>query len=766
MDLCVDVRNNISQAVFREEEFVRRTLLKRFFPPCLLLLVFLPGFVSGQTFKMVPIVKPAETKTPDSAGENTPHISSTTASSSVYDGRWKGNAIIVTKTQRNLEEMSLYIKSEEDGFVGSGVLAHNHIFDVNAHVDAGNFIFDIPGNELDPQCSAWQLTVGGTLDKSLATMTLTGKGMVCGVGGGQQGDFSAVLTKKYSTDNSLKSIFYGGDKFVAVGDEGTVIASDDAVNWSKQNSVATIWSVSFGKGHFVAVGDGGRILTSQDGLNWQRRSSGTTGALYCVAYGNGQFIAAGSLGQIINSADGVNWNKPIRPTGTTFRKMIFVKDQFVAVGDDNKIYFSANGVAWKKSSLGTDAYNADSYSSIAYGNEMLVAVGTSARTVESAILTSRDFKTWKRKTFSLAESLIDIAYGNNQFVAVGYDGAIYSSGDGKSWILRRLGTNDLRGVVYGDGRFVVVGDNNTILVSKNGVSWPLPSSGTRNTLYDVTFADNTYVAVGEHGTVLTSTDGDSWIYRTSSVSSELKRIVFGKDRFVAIGRDVVLVSDTTRGIIWKDYFDRNIGSISDIAFGNGVFVGIGGFGRLVTSTDGKKWQKQRLDGRLRLRNILYTDGKFILIGRDNIFESANGFDWQLVSGNNRSLSNTITYGNGQLVGVGDYGTIEVSSLESSEHRWSVKYSGTTNSLKNCVYGNNLFVAVGVFGTVLTSENGEEWVSQLSVTGNTLNSLAYGDDKFVVVGVSGTILTSQDGESWSEQSPVTKLEIKEVEQSLL
>jgi hypothetical protein len=741
------------------------SVLKRFCLVVLLVLLPLTAFSEAQTIKMIPVIKQADSPSAADGEDGFPRVSSSAVMSSVYDGRWKGNILTVTKTDRNTEAMSLNIKSDGSGFIGTGVIGQNHIFEVHGYVDAGNLILDIPGNELDPQCSGWDLTLRGTLDKSLTVMTLAAKGTVCGEGGGQDGDVSAVLTKKFSTDNSLKSIVYNGKQYVAVGDEGTLITSDDAVSWTKQDSVATIWDVSFGKGHFVAVGDAGRILTSEDGLKWQRRSSGTTGVLYCIAYGNERFIAAGSLGQIVNSSDGITWDKPIRPTGTTFRKLIFAKDQFIAIGDDNKIYFSANGIAWKKKDLGTDAYNADSFLGIAFGNGQLITVGTSARTVESTILTSADFNSWKRRTYDLVESLIDIAYGNNMFVAVGYDGAIFSSRDGSEWVLRRLGTNDLRGVVFGDGRFVVVGDNKTILISTDGVSWPLPSSGTRNTLNMVTYGAGKYVAVGEYGTVLTSVDGDSWVYRTTDVTAELKKVAFGNDRFVATGREIILVSDTAEGIRWNNYFNKNTGSLSDIAFGNGVFVGIGGFGRLLTSVDGKVWQKQKLEGRVRLRNIIFADGKFLLIGRDNIFESTNGYSWQHVSANNRSLSTSITAGKGLLVGVGDYGTIETSTVESV-NRWSVQYSGTTNTLKNCVYGNGIFVAVGVQGTILTSEDGEEWLAQMSVTGNTLNSLVFGNDQFVVVGRSGTILTSQDGESWSEQTPVTELEIKEIEQPLL
>jgi len=67
------------------------------------------------------------------------------------------------------------------------------------------------------------------------------------------------------------------------------------------NTNQHLYGVTYGNGTFVAVGEGGTILTSQNGQNWTPRESGTTQPLYGVTYGNGTFVAVGKNGTILTS---------------------------------------------------------------------------------------------------------------------------------------------------------------------------------------------------------------------------------------------------------------------------------------------------------------------------------------------------------------------------------------------------------------------------------------------------------------------------------
>lgn len=61
-------------------------------------------------------------------------------------------------------------------------------------------------------------------------------------------------------------------------------------------------SVAYGGGRFVAVGDHGTILTSRDGIHWAEESAGTDQGLWDVAYAEGRFVIIGYTGTIISAA--------------------------------------------------------------------------------------------------------------------------------------------------------------------------------------------------------------------------------------------------------------------------------------------------------------------------------------------------------------------------------------------------------------------------------------------------------------------------------
>src|SRR5579859_7570556 len=83
---------------------------------------------------------------------------------------------------------------------------------------------------------------------------------------------------------------------------------DPLDSWSRSESgVQTrLNSVIFANGEFVPVGDNGTILISQDAVSWSNCVSGTQEALTGVAYGNNIFTAVGN--QItLTSIDGLSW---------------------------------------------------------------------------------------------------------------------------------------------------------------------------------------------------------------------------------------------------------------------------------------------------------------------------------------------------------------------------------------------------------------------------------------------------------------------------
>ena len=129
----------------------------------------------------------------------------------------------------------------------------------------------------------------------------------------------------------------------------------------------------------------------------------------------------------------------------------------------------------------------------------------------------------------------------------------------------------------------------------------------------------------------------------------------------------------------------------------------------------------------------------------------NGGFWTLRhSGTNNTLYGIASSGS-QAVAVGSLGTIVSSSNGLS---WTVRSSGVIANLYGIVSSGAQFVVVGDFGTILTSDDLVTWTSQTSGTTNLLRSVAWTGSQFVAVGDAGTILTSPDAMSWTTQTSGT------------
>lgn len=139
---------------------------------------------------------------------------------------------------------------------------------------------------------------------------------------------------------------------------------------------------------------------------------------------------------------------------------------------------------------------------------------------------------------------------------------------------------------------------------------------------------------------------------------------------------------------------------------------------------------------------------------------------------------SITFGNGQFVAVGDAGTILTSTDGTA---WTARSSGTSSWLQGIAFGGGRFVAVGNDGrgitaltlgeantvtfhshysdtnvcpapTILTSTDAITWTPVSAGTTNPLVAVTYADGRFIAVGGGqpgkATVVSSPDGLKWS------------------
>lgn len=146
------------------------------------------------------------------------------------------------------------------------------------------------------------LTAGASFPRSVAW----GKGRFVAVGaelfmtsldGEAWGSFAAEETQ-------LNGVTHGGDRWVAVGDGGARLWSEDGVTWNDSSSEtgevwkSVTWDEAFG---YVAVGKFGAWACSPDGETWTARETlefadGNPQSLYSVTSRDGALVAVGDQG--------------------------------------------------------------------------------------------------------------------------------------------------------------------------------------------------------------------------------------------------------------------------------------------------------------------------------------------------------------------------------------------------------------------------------------------------------------------------------------
>jgi hypothetical protein len=277
-----------------------------------------------------------------------------------------------------------------------------------------------------------------------------------------------------------------------------------------------------------------------------------------VAYGEGKgFIAAGGPGGSAitsRSANGIDgWVKTEIPAAIFASypgKIAYVNTSFLITRGSSYTTgaYSSDGITWKKTGIGfgTKAF--------AYGNNVYFVGGQHGQAAWST-----DLQTWKKlekedTTFSGDFSMPYInaaAFGNGKFVIGGGQGHIAWSTDGTVW----QGVTDVEVVfdkpsglidcmAYGGGKFVALGgmDGNDAksAYSSDGMQWQYggaPHLGANNGSPVMEYGGGLFVAGDDQGRGSYSTDGITWtpIADTTFDGTPIKGIAYGNGMFVMVG---------------------------------------------------------------------------------------------------------------------------------------------------------------------------------------------------------------------------------------
>ncbi len=255
--------------------------------------------------------------------------------------------------------------------------------------------------------------------------------------------------------------------------------------------------------------------SSSVGMTWTIRTAGVPsnfpGDGPSLVWGNNEFLLIGH-DTTLTSADGKSWvahasNFPYYFSQYSQTAVVKGASTFVAI-DDSAIFSSADCFTWTKRFSTSQSGLYPGVSSITWGNNQFVAVGSNMDTCYAYISTNG--VNWTAETLGIGIPLA-VAWGNNRYVVIA-SGASFTSTDGIHWsqnFNNLFYGSQYSGIVYGANQFVAVIDG-ALFSSPEGINWTsLFYSNIINGITSIVWDGTRFVAAGS--AVMTSTDGINWI---------------------------------------------------------------------------------------------------------------------------------------------------------------------------------------------------------------------------------------------------------------
>lgn len=226
------------------------------------------------------------------------------------------------------------------------------------------------------------------------------------------------------------------------------------------------------------------------------------------------------------------------------------------------------------------------------------------------------------------------------------------------------------------------------------------------------------------------------------------------------------------GVDWTPYALPNNNQFSDLAYGNGVWIGVSldgsGTARCIRSTDdGENWTSINMPSALTYQAIA-TDGAgtWIAVASDSpggtplkhgARSTDDGLNWSLVDLPEDNTYRDVMYGGGVWIAISQDGTNPCARSTDGGATWTAVSMPDALAYISVNYGNNVWIVVGGGGAARSTNGGQSWVSvslpqNISPTTINYGNVAYGNGVWLAVSVtaSGYVVRSiDDGVSWSQ-----------------
>ncbi len=285
--------------------------------------------------------------------------------------------------------------------------------------------------------------------------------------------------------------------------------------------------------------------------------------------------------------------------------------------------------------------------------------------------------------------------------------------------------------------------------------------------FDFTYGDGEYYAVGTYRTILRNSDlkNTFWNceYGPEQLAPELKAVAYSNGRLVAVGGSSVY-SKASDGVWTVSYPGSGTATLEDVVVGkdketgNDIFVAVGR-NQIWWSENGTDWELCPLPSNIKNNDCRFyavevdEQGNFITVGC--VYDSFSGNSTLLIckSTNGRTWYTTLVSGSGQLTGLAyGNGTFVTGGGSVPEARVSTnagsswdKSSVLPAGFTDIAYGNGLFVAVGGKMIYVSENEGYTWYPANEEFDFYLRAIDFCNGNFLLASEGGKIYYSA-GES--------------------
>jgi PKD repeat protein len=627
-----------------------------------------------------------------------------------------------------------------------------------------------------------------------------------------------------SDDRRFAAVSWTGERLVAVvrdlyDEFGYPVTSLDGRTWEPAGSALTFYDygdylndVAAGGDRVVAVGDNGEVLVSRDGLQFDIVTRPVEVDLRAVIWTGDRFVAAGS-GTVLASVDGEQWSRIDSDGVGGILGLGAVGSDLYAVGSGGAIERQrcltpptpvASAFEWSPqspaagleiefhdtSSAGVNAWRWDFNDGTEDGSQhpthRFPIPGTYPVTLTVSDGRTMDSHTEMLEVAGPADnctqpkwitpvrppaSLRDAVFGKDLFVAVGAAGTVMISETGTSWseIYTRTGS-DLNALAFDGDRFTAVGSDGTVLSSADATAWQVDQVEGGPDLSAITVAGDRMVTVGEGGAIATRTAGGAWRREASPTVEDLEDVASNGLAIVAVGDYYQRPENRYQPIIVTSHGDAGWSLVEVSApYGLGSVVWTGSeflafpgrsgwpIDEVLVSSDGDAWHLEPWDG-IGIRKPRVVGDRLVAtttISSSVAFaESNDGRTWSETGLALEQATAAIAGAGNRLVAVTDRGAIAVSADDGAS--WFAPHL-TPFGLNDAVWYDGGFVAVGA--SIVVGAERSSWKSM--ATESELRAIARRGQRLVAVGNAGAIVISDDGATWQSVEPITDTDLLDI-----